>query len=108
MSVYQCPECGEQGKKYDSVLPSDIEEGFCPSCRSFWDIGLKSDNTNDHAEVGALLAKCGNYRVAEYESGWHAEVYLIDGGMGSSEFAYETQLAAIRAAVEAAEKGVRE
>ena len=108
MSVYQRPECGEQGKKYNSVLPSDIEEAFCPSCRSHWDIGLKSDDDDEHAQVGALLARCGNYRVAEYESGWHAEVYLVGGGMGSSEFAYETQLAAIRAAVEAAEQGVRE
>ena len=64
--------------------------------------------TSEHAQVGALLAKCGNYRVAEYESGWHAKVYLVGGGMGSSEFAYETQLAAIRAAVEAAEQGARE
>jgi hypothetical protein len=107
MSVYQCPECGEQGKKYDSVLPGDIEEGFCPSCRSFWDIGLKSDNTNEHAEVGALLARCGYCEVGTDGKAWHAMV----GGFqwaGLSGGSGPTQLAAIKAAVEAAEQGVRE
>jgi hypothetical protein len=107
MSVYQCPECGEQGKKYDSVLPSDIEEGFCPSCRSFWDIGLKSDNTNEHAEVGALLARCIGFEAGQDHDGWWAWVRLPGREpltMGSGP----TQLAAIKAAVEAAEKGVRE
>jgi hypothetical protein len=107
MSVYQCPECGEQGKKYDSVLPGDIEEGFCPSCRSFWDIGLKSDNTNEHAEVGALLAKCDYFEVDCHPEGWAARV-TIGGSIRMRSGEGPTQLAAIRAAVEAAEKGVRE
>lgn len=63
-----------------------------------------SDNTNDHAEVGALLAKCDNFNVfphpQTYE--WCAIVY-IKGSRGTKTGA--TQLAAIRAAVEAAEKG---
>lgn len=107
MSIYQCPECGEQGKKYDSVLPSDIEEGFCPSCRSHWDIGLKSDNTNEHAEVGALLAKCEHAELRKRSDNWTAWVRLKVGGL---LFAHSgpTQVAAIRAAVEAAEKGVHD
>ena len=108
MSVYQCPECGEQGKKYNSVLPSDIEEAFCPSCRSHWDIGLKSDDTNDeHAQVGALLAKCEYFEGGRDGSLWWVWVRL-PGKCQSFRSQGSTQLAAIRAAVEAAEQGVRE
>jgi hypothetical protein len=65
-------------------------------------------NTNEHAEVGALLARCEFASVlknAEY--GWAAFV-KITGIAGSPSGYGPTQLAAIRAAVEAAEKGVRE
>ena len=63
---------------------------------------------SDHAEVGALLAKCCDYRLGEYEQGWFAEITLRNNETGDSGTFQSTQLAAIRAAVEAAEKGVRE
>jgi len=76
MSVYQCPECGEQGKKYKSVLPSDIEEGFCPSCRSHWDVGLKSDDTTTNTPKSG---RC--WRSA---GGSSPVVLILAGGRGSS------------------------
>ncbi|MFZ4506056.1 MAG: hypothetical protein ACOYNK_06875 [Microbacteriaceae bacterium] len=68
----------------------------------------EATETNDHAEVGALLAKCCDYRVGEYKQGWFAEIMLRNNETGSSDTFHDTQLAALRAAVEAAEKGVRE
>lgn len=62
----------------------------------------------EHAEVGALLARCCDYRVGEYEQGWFAEITLRNNETGSSDTFRDTQLAAIKAAVEAAEQGVRE
>ena len=66
-----------------------------------------SDNTNEHAEVGALLARCDLIEVGYDAEKWWATASLSANspmfwGYGT------TQLAAIRAAVEAAEKGVRE
>ena len=63
---------------------------------------------NEHAEVGALLAKCCDYRVGEYKQGWFAEITLRNNETGNSDTFQPTQLAAIRAAVEAAEKGARD
>ena len=65
------------------------------------------NNTNDHAEVGALLARCDSCHVFRHTqtSEWIARV---DIGYAHRTKTGATQLAAIRAAVEAAEKGVRE
>lgn len=71
--------------------------------------GEAMSETNDHAQVGALLAKCWKIEVrfGTVDKNWKASLFLI--GRADYHFAYgSTQLAAIRAAVEAAEKGVRE
>ena len=62
---------------------------------------------NEHAEVGALLAKCGYFEAGRDGSLWWAWVRL-PGKCQAFRSQGPTQLAAIRAAVEAAEKGVRE
>jgi hypothetical protein len=59
----------------------------------------------EHAQLGALLARCWNFKV-EYALDWSADIQLKNGRVGSGYG--DTQLAAIKAAVEAAEKGVRE
>jgi hypothetical protein len=63
---------------------------------------------DDHAQVGALLAKCEFSSVfRNADKGW-AAFAKVSGYVGSPSGYGPTQLAAIRAAVEAAEKGVRE
>lgn len=69
--------------------------------------GEAMSETNKHAQVGALMAKCGYCEVGTDGKEWHAVVGAfrwagLTGGSGP------TQLAAIKAAVEAAEQGVRE
>jgi hypothetical protein len=61
----------------------------------------------EHAEVGALLAKCGYFSSGVREKGWWAWIGLV-GRTGITYGFGTTQLAAIRAAVEAAERGVQE
>ena len=68
---------------------------------------VRPDN-DEHAQVGALLARCCDYRLGEYEQGWFAEITLRNNETGNSGTFQPTQLAAIKTAVEAAEKGVRE
>jgi len=64
-----------------------------------------SDN-NEHAEVGALLAKCAYIEIDRTSRGW--TVWACIPGGEACCYQGDTQLAAIRAAVKAAEKGVRE
>lgn len=62
---------------------------------------------NDWAAVGALLARCRYVEIGRNDSGWWAWARLLDCHrlcMGEGK----TQLEAIRAAVDAAEQGVRE
>lgn len=72
------------------------------------DIEDRLAERREHAEVGALLARCCNYRVGEYEQGWFAEITLRNNETGSSDTFRDTQHAAIKAAVETAEKRIRE
>jgi hypothetical protein len=61
----------------------------------------------EHAQVGALLARCRYIECGQEFNEWWATVLVCASGTychGEGP----TQLAAIRAAVEAAEKGVRE
>lgn len=72
-----------------------------------------SDN-DEHAQVGALLAKCEHAEIRKRNTDWIAWVRLKVGGrlfkVGGRLFAETgpTQLAAIKAAVDAAEKGCTE
>lgn len=66
-----------------------------------------SDTNEDHAQFGALLARCSFVQMSDGHSPrrWLVTVD-VNGNRGH---AYgTTQLEAIRAAVEAAEQGVRE
>ena len=66
-----------------------------------------SNTNDDHAQVGALLARCEHLEIRKLNIDWIAWVRLKVGGLLFAKTG-PTQLAAIRAAVEAAEQGVRE
>lgn len=66
------------------------------------------DETNEErAQVGALLAKCGYFSSGVRAKGWWAWICLV-GRTSITHGTGPTQLAAIQAAVEAAERGVGE
>lgn len=72
--------------------------------------GVKSSlekANEEHAQVGALLARCESFHVFRHTQTdeWISRVYIA--GLHRIKTG-PTQLAAIKAAVEAAEKGVRE
>lgn len=66
-----------------------------------------SETRDEYAQVGALLARCESFEVERCprRGYWHASVLQADIGWHDGEG--PTQLAAIKAAVEAAEKGVQ-
>jgi hypothetical protein len=88
----------------DSVTPWVL----CKKCGSQdTRLTMSTEQTLEAAEVGALLARCWMYSVrffpdvASYEA-------TVSTSSGDATRSGPTQLAAIKAAVEAAEKGVRE
>lgn len=64
-----------------------------------------SNTSDEHAQVGALLARCESFDVDLIGDEWVATIQLPGCRFRNVESG-PTQLAAIRAAVEAAEKGV--
>jgi len=58
---------------------------------------------NDWAAVGARLEKCDFMEVEKYPNGWIATVSVIGGSFGSNAVARNTPLAALTAALDAAE-----
>lgn len=90
---------------YEDWFPADCPEEFLfgPAIP----LPEQCHENDDHAQVGALLAKCIGFEMGKDHDGWWAWARLpgrepLTMGEGP------TQLAAIRAAVEAAEQGVRE
>lgn len=107
----KCWTCGNVAMHEDNVTPWVL----CKKCGS-QDTRLtkptpgmqKIDEEREHAQVGALLAKCESFEVERCpcKCDWHASILQADTGWHDGYG--PTQLAAIRAAVEDAEQGVRE
>jgi hypothetical protein len=106
----KCHDCGNVAMHEDSVTPWVL----CKKCGSQdTRLTMSTEQVLEAAQVGALLARCLHATIQRDFYGtrgvgreWVATVNI--DGSGYHEGEGPTQLAAIKAAVEAAEKGVRE